>query len=155
MSKTDELAKAYSGLLGDQVVVMRGGKGRSVVSLAKTRSKRAPSDKQLAVRERLGLAAQYARNAMLDPVLCEMYTKRARTGLPPFRVAAIDYLQPPYIREIDASGYHGGPGDVIRVKAGDKIALAEARAVLKTPDGITVEEAPQVAGKLFDRGVAS
>ena len=142
MSKTDELAKAYSGLLGDQVVVKRGGKGKNVVSLARTRSKSAPSDKQLAVRQRLSMAAQYARNAMLDPALFDLYTSRSSRSISPFRVASNDFLQLPFLRDIDVTKYHGNPGDTISVLAGDKIAVTEVMAHLMAADNTPVEEGP-------------
>ena len=140
MSKTDELAKTYSGLLGDQVVVKRGGKGKNIISLAKPRSQGVPSEKQLAMRERLSLAAGYGKRAMQDPGLCEMYTKRSRKGLSPFRVAANDFLQVPFVRNIDTSGYNGNPGDSIRALAGDKIGLTEVIARLTAPEGTLIEE---------------
>lgn len=48
MSTSEELSKAYSGLFGEQVVVKRGGKGKNVIILAKQRSKRDPTEKQMA-----------------------------------------------------------------------------------------------------------
>ena len=144
MSKTDELAKAYSGLLGDQVVVKRGRKGKNVMTLAKPRSKGVPTEKQLASRERMSLAAVYAKRAKEDPALWEMYTQRSRKGLPTFRVAANDFLQLPFLRNIDTSGYFGNPGDSIRATAGDKIGLTEVKARLQAPDGTLVEEGPCV-----------
>ena len=45
---------------------------------------------------------------------------------------------------MDASEYHGNPGDVIRVSAGDKIGLTEVRAKLLAPDGTLVESGPCV-----------
>jgi hypothetical protein len=139
MSTTEELSKAYSGLLGEQVVVKRGGKGKNVMVLAKPRIKREPTEKQLAQRERLSLAAEYARIALQDPALREMYAKRIKKGVSLFRTAANDFMQLPFVREVDASDYHGNPGDVIRVSAGDKFGLAEVKAKLLMPDGTLVE----------------
>ena len=139
MSTIDELAKAYSGLLGEQVVVKRGRKGKNVMMLAKPRSKREPSQKQLVQRERLSMAAEYARLALQDPALKEMYAKRAKKGVSVFRTAANDFMQLPFVRDVDVSEYHGNPGDAIRVTAGDKIGLAEVRAKLVAPDGTLAE----------------
>jgi hypothetical protein len=139
MSTTEELSKAYSGLLGEQVVVKRGGKGKNVMVLAKPRIKREPTEKQLAQRERLSLAAEYARIALQDPALKEMYAKRVKKGVSLFRTAANDYMQLPFVRDVNVSEYLGNPGDTIRVAAGDKFGLTEVRAKLIAPDGTLVE----------------
>ena len=144
MSTSEELSKAYSGLFGEQVVVKRGGKGKSVIILAKQRSKRDPTEKQIAHRERLSLAAEYGRKAIQDPALKEMYANRAKKGVSVFRTAANDFLQMPFISDVDMSEYHGNPGDGIRISAGDKIGLREVRAKLLAPDGNLVESGPCV-----------
>jgi hypothetical protein len=124
MSTAEELAKAYSGLLGEQIVVKKGGKGKNVVVLAKSWVKREPTEKQLAQRERLSLAAAYARIAMQDPELKEMYAKRAKKGVSVFRTAANDYMQRPFIRDVDVSEYLGNP------LAGDPdFAISHGKAV--------------------------
>ena len=144
MSTTDELSKAYNGLLGEQVQVKKGRKGKNVVIMAKSRVKRKLTEKQIEARQQLSLAAEYARTALQDPALNEMYQKRAQNGVSVFRTAANDFLQRPFIRDVDASEYHGNPGDVIRVSAGDKIGLTEVRAKLLAPDGTLVESGPCV-----------
>lgn len=142
MSTTEELAKAYSGIFGEQVVVKKGGKGKSVIAMARARVKGVLTDKQIAARERLSKAAQYARRALEDPGLCELYTKRSAKGLPAFRVASNDFLQIPKINEVDLSGYNGNPGDAIVVTAFDKIGLTAVNVKLSVSDGTLIEEGP-------------
>ena len=92
-----------------------------------------------ASRSGMSLTAQYARTALQDPVLKEMYTQRAKTGFSPLRMAANDFLQRPFIRDLDVTGYHGNQGDKIRASAGDKVGLTEVRATLLAADGTLVE----------------
>jgi hypothetical protein len=139
MTKAEKLAKAYSGLLGDEIVVKKGRRGNNVIALAKKRNTGAPTDKQLATRERLSLAARYGRLAMEVPELRDLYTNLSQKGLPPFRVACNDYLQKPVIRNVDHTGYLGKPSDTIHVVAFDRIRLKEVRVELIMPDGTPVE----------------
>jgi hypothetical protein len=142
MSTTEELAKAYSGIFGEQVVVKKGGKGKSVIEMARARTKGVLTDKQLASRERLSQAAQYARRALENPELCELYTKRAGKRSKAFRLASNDFLQRPKIKEVDLSGYIGNPGDTIVVTTFDKIGLTAVNAKLSVSDGTLIEEGP-------------
>ena len=80
MSTTDDLSKDYSGLLGSQMVVKRGRRGKNVISLAKLRTKRVLTEKQLNQAERLSMAAEYARIALQDPSLKEIYNEKAKKG---------------------------------------------------------------------------
>jgi hypothetical protein len=41
---------------------------------------------------------------------------------------------------IDLSGYHGNPGDVIRVEVTDDFAVKEVKVVIINPDGTLVKE---------------
>ena len=66
MTKSSDLAKNYSGVFGNQVT-LKSRKGKSVITMPSVRPKLVPSEKQIAVRERFKLAANYARNAMKDP----------------------------------------------------------------------------------------
>ena len=146
MSKTDELAKAYSGIFGDQVVVKRGSKGKIILSLARPRVKKAPSAKQVAVRKRLSLAARYAEQAMRDPALRAIYAKRSRKGYPAFRVAAADFLKMPERRGFNATGYLDNPGDITGVPASDKRSVTVIMARLTLAGGALLEEGPCTPG---------
>ena len=101
---------------------------------------RSPSAKQLAVRERLTLAAQYAAFVRNDPALLARYTAKARKGKSVYRLAANDFLRPPYIHKVDTTRYHGNPGDKIIVMAGDDFKLESVTVNISNPDGTTIEE---------------
>ncbi|MCX6246607.1 MAG: hypothetical protein NTW10_02635 [Bacteroidetes bacterium] len=139
MTTQSELTKNYSGIFGNQVV-LKNRRGSSVMTIPPAKPKTAPSDKQLAVRERLRLAAAYAANAMQDPVLHAEYAAKARKGRSAYRLAVIDFLRPPFIIQVDTAGYQGNTGDTITLTAGDDFRLVSVTLKISNPDGTLVEE---------------
>ncbi|MCX6268064.1 MAG: hypothetical protein NTW16_11995 [Bacteroidetes bacterium] len=139
MTKKERLAKAYGGLLGEEVVVKQGSKGKNVVRMATVKTKRTLSEKQEASRDRLVRAGKYARKAMEDPALREFYISRSVNGKTAYREASNDFLRLPVIREIDISTYRGNPGDMICIDATDMIALTKVSLQINAADGTGVE----------------
>jgi hypothetical protein len=139
MSTNQDLTKSYSGIFGNQVV-LKNRRGKSVMTIPPVKPKLTPTDKQVAARERLKLAVQYGRNVINDPALLAEYAAKARKGLPAYRLAVQDYLRPPYVHQVDASGYHGNPGEKIIVVAGDDFKLESVTVRISRPDGSMVEE---------------
>ena len=139
MTKSSDLAKNYSGVFGSQVT-LKSRKGKSVITMPSVRPKLVPSEKQIAVRERFKLAANYARNAMKDPQLKAMYSERVHKSLSPFRLAANDFLQIPHIQSIDPSGYRGEAGQKIIVIARDNFKLESVTMKITDSSGKLVEE---------------
>jgi len=139
MTKQEKKAKAYGGLLGAEVVVKQGSKGKNVVKMATAKTKRPLSPKQEASRERLVRAGKYAHNAMKDPDLREMYASRSANGKNGYREASNDFMRLPVIREIDIALYRGNPGDTISVDASDRIALTMVSLQLYAADGSVAE----------------
>jgi hypothetical protein len=92
MATKSQLTKTYSGIFGNQVV-LRNRRGRIVMTILPPRPKTPPTAAQLAVRERLKLAARYASAAMKDPVLRARYAAKARKGRSAFLLALIDFLK--------------------------------------------------------------
>ena len=81
-----------------------------------------PSPAQLAVREKYKMAATYARAALADPISLALYQAAAKAkGVPAFAFALGDFLNAPEVKTIDATGYHGDIGDVIKVSAIDDV----------------------------------
>ena len=110
------------------------------MTIPQAKKKISPSAKQVAVRERLKLAAHYAAFVRNDPALLARYTAKARKGKSVYRLAANDFLRPPYIHKVDTTRYHGNPGDKIIVIAGDDFKLESVTVNISNPDGATIEE---------------
>jgi ethanolamine utilization protein EutQ (cupin superfamily) len=68
------------------------------------------------------------------------YAAKAKTGQTARNVALADYMHAPDIHRVDVSGYHGQPGDVIRIEVTDDFAVVEVKVVITNTDGSIVEE---------------
>lgn len=102
-----------------------------------------PTPGQLAVREKFREAAAYARNALADPVSQALYKNAAKSrGTPVFALAMADYLNPPEVRAIEASGYRGRVGDLILVSAIDDLGVVSVSVAIRTAAGVILEEGP-------------
>ena len=139
MSTTDELIKNYSGLLGNLVVV-KSRKGKSFITMPVAKVKKAPTEGQITVRQNFIKAARYAKKALLNPDMLAAYTARARQGLPPYIVAMTDFLKPPFVDQVDVSGYAGNPGDKIIVTAGDDFEISSVMVQIFGADDVMIEQ---------------
>jgi hypothetical protein len=139
MSAITRLIKTYSGIFGHQVT-LKNRRGKSIMTIPRAKGKILPSAKQQVVRERLNLAAQYAAFVKNDPALLARYTAKACKGKSVYRLAANDFLRPPYIHKVDTTRYHGNPGNKIIVTAGDDFKLESVTVNISNPDGTTIEE---------------
>src|ERR1035437_10227172 len=138
MSINRKLAKTYSGIFGHQVVLKNRG-GKIVMTIVPVRPKLDPTEKQVAVRERLKLAALYGSKVINDPVLSAEYSAKARKGMTIYRQAMNNFLRLPFIHKVDTSGYHGNPGDKINVTAGDDFKLKSVTVKISASDGTLIE----------------
>jgi len=141
MSKQSKLTKSYSGIFGNQFRIRNKG-ANTIVTIVPKKPKIAPTPKQVAVRERLKIASRYAQTARSQPALFAEYAARANKKRSAFHQAMYDFLHPPFINKIDASGYHGNPGDKVKVTAGDDFKLESVSLKLSGPDGCIIEEGP-------------
>jgi hypothetical protein len=82
----------------------------------------------------------YAGGVAADPDLSEAYAGKTKPGQTFRNLAVADYLHAPDIDLIDLSGYHGKPGDVIRIEVTDDFAVKEVKIVITNSDGTLVEE---------------
>ena len=103
------------------------------------RPKTGPTENQVAARRKFLLASRYAKNILQDPDMLAAYTARSRDGLSPYIMAVTDWLNPPFVDQIDASAYQGNPGDRISVVAGDDFQLTGVTLHIVDADGITIE----------------
>ena len=141
MSKTTEndLTKGYSGIFGNQVV-LKNRRGKSVMTIPPKKVPKEPTENMVKWRKRFALAARYAKNALRDPDKLVAYTEKSREGLSPYVIALTDYLKPPFVDQVDVSGYHGNPGDTIGVTAFDDFELAGVDVQILDPAGNVIEE---------------
>ena len=139
ITKSNAITKNYRGKFGDQVV-FRNRFGHSVMTIPPRRPKTGPTENQVAARRRFMLASRYAKDVLQDPDMLAAYMAKSRDGLSPYILAVTDYLKPPFVDQVDASGYLGNPGDPIIVVAGDDFQLAGVTVKITDADGIMIEQ---------------
>jgi hypothetical protein len=98
------------------------------------------SEAQRAHRRKFQRAVLYANAAVSDPETEADYAAKAKPGRTARHVAVADFFHAPDIEAIDLSGYHGKPGDTIRIEVTDDFAVAEVKVVISNADGSPVEE---------------
>lgn len=140
------LNSALSSLQGklDNWVYRKTG-GGFVVAKRPEASGTAPSAGQIAVREQFRAAAAYAKAAVADPVLGPRYAAAAAAvKQQAYAFALGDYLNPPEVRAIDASGYHGAIGDPIKVLATDGFEVTGVTVILRSAADAVLEQGAAV-----------
>lgn len=138
-SKENVITKTYRGKFANQVV-FRNRNGQSVLAKPPKKQAGEPSEAQMETRKNFLKASRWAKSIITDPVLGPDYEARAGNGKSAYVLAMTDFLCPPVIDAIDASGYRGNIGDKIMVDASDDFSVAEVRLKIANPQGEVVEE---------------
>lgn len=135
----NELDKVYSGIFGAKVFLeVRYGK---VVMVMKTkRAKVEQSEATRMAQIKFGQAATYAKNVLKNPEMRAVYTLKSDIGIPAFKVAMRDYMEPPCVTEINASDYAGMAGDMIHVTAYDCFAVKQVTVTIEDSFGVVIEK---------------
>ena len=141
MSKTREnsLVKNFQGKFGDQFVY-KTVDGVTILAKLPKRSLNPPTESQADVRENFSMAADWAKNALLDPDTLAAYSARAEGMRTPYILAVTNYLKPPKVKSIDASDYTGAAGSLIRVKAWDSFEVKSVSVKITDATGALIEE---------------
>lgn len=90
--KNNSIMRGISGALGKELI-FRQRAGQTIVSLPPAPRADAPTEKQMAVRDRFRKAVRYARAVIADPTLKAIYQARAKPGSSAFNTAITEYLQ--------------------------------------------------------------
>lgn len=122
-----------SGKIGD--VILRRTKGGKTHVVSKSEITKPPSPAQLENRAQFAKGTRYAKRTRRNrPDIWSIYQKLAKgTDRSAHNLAIKDFMSPPVIEDIDVSGYKGQKGDVIRIKAKDKVMVAWVRVRLLVP----------------------
>jgi hypothetical protein len=127
-----------SGKIGNQLVFRQTKVGTVVSSVPQASGK--VTENQKLHRRRFQRAVIYANAVVADEDQNAAYAAKAKAGQTARNVAIADFFHAPDIEVIDLSGYHGKPGDVIRIEVTDDFAVREVKALISNPDGSLVEE---------------
>ncbi len=151
MSNTTEnvLTKTYRGKFGDQMV-FRNRDGMSIMAKLPKKNMKPVAESQLAVRRRFKMACRWAKQALLDPDNLAEYAALASGMKTPYIMAVTNYLRPPEVREIIASGYTGEAGNKINVVASDDFKVTGVTVKIIDASGMLIEEGPCQENLLAD-----
>jgi hypothetical protein len=95
-------------------------------------------------RENLREAVAFAQMAENE----EVYINRAREiGSTPYNIAIVDWFGAPRVLEIDVDGWTGKPGEIIRVKARDNVAVVGVSVVIRDTQNHVLEEGEAIQVK--------
>ena len=137
----DNLAmQGISGKLGNQVVYRRVGD--KIIVVAKPRRKPTTHPTLISQNNRFRLASTYAKNALQDTVLKDLYTAEAkrRGVINAYNMAVSDYLKAPEISHINAEAYTGSTlGEVITIEVSDNFKVVQVKVTILHGER-TVEE---------------
>jgi len=144
----NETVNGYRGSIGR--LVFKRYKGRTIVGRKPIITK-APTEGQLAQRERFKQAVAFAKSAVANPVLNAFYAPIARDrDISIYSLAVGDFLHRPSFQYVDLIAYKGRVGDTIEIKALDDIGLADVDVELVTQEGAPIE-----SGKAVEEGRGS
>ncbi|MCE9645288.1 MAG: hypothetical protein K8S20_04750 [Chloroflexi bacterium] len=132
--------KGLSGSIGDQLVIKQDKAGRTIVAASPADDpNRVFTAAQRQVQEKFREASAYAKEAKDQ----EVYVEKAK-GTPkiPSNVAMADWFHAPEVTEIDASAWHGGVGETIRVRAVDDVQVTQVQVVITDSAGAVLEQGP-------------
>jgi hypothetical protein len=135
--ENNNLLHGVSGKLGNNVVYRQTARG--IVMANKPKKQRSSTEEQIAVRNRFSYAAYYAREQMkreAGAMYQAAVSARLNSG---YAVAISDYLSVPRIDSIDADGYRGIAGDVIKVRAWDDFKVVSLTVVIASESGEELE----------------
>lgn len=112
-----------SGKIGD-LLQFRQRNGRTIIAKIAARSgKFTPAQQQ--VQEKFRMATAYAKSAIKNPAIREIYESRAAGGVTPYNLALKDFFNPPVISGVDLTAYIGDVGNPISVSATDDTRLVD------------------------------
>ena len=126
-----------SGKIGD-LLQFRQRNGKTIIAKIAARSGKVAPAQQL-VRDKFRLATAYAKSAIKNPAIRELYETRATGGQSAYNLAIRDYFNAPVINAVDIGSYTGEIGSLITVMATDDTRLVDVRLQVFDSTGSLVE----------------
>lgn len=138
-----ELDLALQGINGKLGNLVYRRTSAGMVLARRPRITAAPTAAQIAVRELFRSAAAFGRLVRDNPALRARYEAAAKAkGMKFYPFAVADYLNPPEVTAIDASGYHGVMGQSFTVRAYDDFEVVSVTVWVGSAGGDTYVEGP-------------
>jgi hypothetical protein len=129
-----------SGIFGESVSI-RKVNGRIIITNRPKRKRGKPTEKVLAQQRTFKEASSYAKTAAANPEARALYaTGRKGKHESSYTVALRDFMNPPEVSAIDATGYRGTPGDIILINATDDFKVTRVKLVVTDANGVVIEQ---------------
>lgn len=138
-SRDNVVMQGASGKVGRNLVFRQKGDQTIIAKRPKTVTGRVLTDKQVAVQNKFYDASQYAKRAMLDPVLKEAYSSKANINQNAYNVAFKDYFNEPTVRKLDDSGYRGVVGEVVKIQVKDIMKVTQVSVEILDQNDVPIE----------------
>jgi len=143
--KLNALVESAQGRLGNDLVLKRTRSGAIILAKKPEFPKnRKFSKAQRDHQQRFRQAVAYAKSAQTNPIYVTLAKKQKQ---PAYNVALADAMHPPRVIKIDASGYHGKAGEVIRVQAEDDVKVTRVQVAIYDARERVVEEGEAVSDR--------
>lgn len=143
-SKNNVVTHGLSGLIGN-LLVFRQRANKTIVADRPKLSGIPPSAAQLEIQQRFKKAVQYAKSAMLDPLIKAAYQAVAKLGQSSFNRAFKDFQLAPEIDEdVNFSAYTGAIGEEISISVVDDFQVSGVKVQILSPDASILEEGDAV-----------
>ena len=134
------LLQGISGTVGKILTVTQRPSGKTVLGAKRGRSRKKPTEKQIAIQERFKLAVKYAQAVLEDPILLPFYEKLAGPDQSAFNMAFADGMKPPEIKDVSTVNYLGQVGDTIIIRAIDTFRVVAVKVTIRNAVGDQVEQ---------------
>lgn len=135
--KYNVVMHGVSGIVGD-LLEFRQRYGKTIIAKIGQRSK-PPSVNQQLVKEKFSRAVLYAKSALKNPTIKEIYKLKAEGGITPYNNALKDFFTPPVIVAVNTEGYSGAIGNPILVSATDDTKVTKVGIQVFDINGNLVE----------------
>jgi len=143
-SKNNVITHGLSGLIGD-LLVFRQRANKTIVADRPKPFSKPPTVVQLGIQDRFKKAAQYAKTAILDPLVKAAYQAAALLGQSAYNRAFKDYqLAPEFDEEVNLSTYTGAIGEEISVSVIDDFQVIGVKVKVMNADSSLLEEGDAV-----------
>ena len=139
----NDFVEGSTGLTGRKIVY-RQRKGHTFITRRPQKRKKPFTEEELQRQELFLDAITYARAAIADPVIKEIYAGKVKDLESAFNVATSNFYDLPKIKLIDVTGYNGVVGSKILVKAVDKCKVNKVTVVIKSSTGNIIEQGEAV-----------
>ena len=138
--KNNIIMRSTRGMVEEQVVFKRrAGKGY-LAAAPEVNENRQPTDRQLAIQEKVKRSTVYAQSAMKNPELKAAYKAAALRNQSAYNVAFQDALYAPVVTSLLINPYVGNSGNIIVAHAKDDFQVTKVKIAIYDPQGALVEE---------------